>query len=233
MRACIGGPEPPSMREGPVVSGLSDRSRPGSTWQRQRGLMRSRPVFGCSIRSPRGSTWQRQRGLMRSRPVSGCSIRSSRCSIWQRQQGGGGALVCLRLPCLFGSGFRRAATTRRPQRYGLPPAALSVRFGVRAGSDGRVLAGAGFLPWAWRGARSLVGSGCAAWCGGASPSSRPLGQPKTGTGEGGLGVACSGVANFARHRAFAARMALIARSRSMASAIPSSSGFMASDHSVR
>jgi hypothetical protein len=157
MRACIGGPEPPSMREGPVVSGLSDRSRPGSTWQRQRGLMRSRPVFGCSIRSPRGSTWQRQRGLMRSRPVSGCSIRSSRCSIWQRQQGGGGALVCLRLPCLFGSGFRRAATTRRPQRYGLPPAARLVRVGVQAGSDWRVLAGVGFLAWACWGARSLWG----------------------------------------------------------------------------
>jgi hypothetical protein len=119
------------------------------------------------------------------------------------------------------------------------PAAWPACGRVRAGSDGWMQSGPGFRAWACRGARPPVGIGlrCMVRLCGASPSGRPLGQPKTGTGDGGFGVTGSGVgsgsANFARHRAFAARMAVMARSRSMASAIPSRSGFIASDHSVR
>jgi hypothetical protein len=52
-------------------------------------------------------------------------------------------------------------------------------------------------------------------------------------GGGGVGVAWFGFANFSRHLAFAARIAFSARSRSIISAKPSSSGFMTSDHSER
>jgi hypothetical protein len=143
-------------------------------------------------------------------------------------------LAGLRLPDPIASRFNLAPTTRRWRSFGLPPASLSVRFGVRAGGDWRVLAGAGCVLWAClpRGPNPLgVGLRCMVRLCGACPSGRPLGQPKTGTGVGGVGDV--GVLNLSRHRALAARMAWMARSRSMASAMPSRSGFMISDHSER
>ena len=54
-----------------------------------------------------------------------------------------------------------------------------------------------------------------------------------GGGGGGVGVVWFGFANVSRHVALAARIACKARSRSIASARASSSGFMVSDHSER